>query len=300
MNNAHEARLARARIALEGLSTGDAFGMFCEKGYLPAYQQTGTFPVSPLRWTDDTNMALSIYACLKEQGAIDQERLAQHFAQHFDHGRGYGMGARQVLIRILAGEDWHSAGQQVFSEGSFGNGGAMRIAPLGAYFADDLTLCVEQAKLSCEVTHAHPEGIAGGIAVAVAAAQATRLRGDAKPTRVALLDLVLPYVPESEVRQRLLRARDLPAGISRDEAAAVLGTGSLITAQDTVPFCLWCAGEYLDDYQQAVLQAVSIRGDGDTNGAIVGGIIACYTGIEAIPQLWIERREPLPEWAVGA
>jgi ADP-ribosylglycohydrolase len=34
----------------------------------------------------------------------------------------------------------------------------MRVAPVDAYFADDLEHVVEQARRSAEVTHAHPEG----------------------------------------------------------------------------------------------------------------------------------------------
>ena len=48
----------------------------------------------------------------------------------------------------------------------------MIVAPLGAFFSDDLEKAAEQARLSAEVTHGHPEGQAGAIAIAVAAAQA--------------------------------------------------------------------------------------------------------------------------------
>jgi ADP-ribosylglycohydrolase len=54
--------------------------------------------------------------------------------------------------------------------GSFGNGGAMRIAPLGAFFADDVERVVVEARRAREVTHAHPEAVARAVAVAVAAA----------------------------------------------------------------------------------------------------------------------------------
>lgn len=48
-----------------------------------------------------------------------------------------------------------------YGQGSYGNGAAMRVAPLGAYFADDLALATQQARLSAEVTHAHAEGLIG-------------------------------------------------------------------------------------------------------------------------------------------
>ena len=92
-------------------------------------------------------------------------------------------------------------------QGSFGNGAAMRVAPLGAYFADDLERVVEQARRSAEVTHAHPEGVAGAIGIAVAAAWAWRLSQDGNSS-TSLIDLVLPNLPASEVQSRLRRALD--------------------------------------------------------------------------------------------
>src|ERR1700751_2066446 len=45
-------------------------------------------------------------------------------------------------------------------QGSFGNGSAMRVATLRAYFADDLDMVVEQAERSAVTTHCHPEAVA--------------------------------------------------------------------------------------------------------------------------------------------
>ena len=49
--------------------------------------------------------------------------------------------------------------------GSFGNGSAMRVSPIGMYFRDDNEV-IEQAKLSAACTHNHPMGIKGAQAVA--------------------------------------------------------------------------------------------------------------------------------------
>jgi hypothetical protein len=82
-----------------------------------------------------------------------------------------------VLERIAEGIPWPTASREVYSgSGSMGNGGAMRVAPLGAYFAEDYDLVVEQARALAEVTHAHPEGQYGAIATAVAAAWAWNAR----------------------------------------------------------------------------------------------------------------------------
>ena len=154
---------------------------------------------------------------------------------------------------------------------------------------------IEQAARSAEVTHAHPEGVAGAVAVAVAAAYAWRARAQpTRPSRAALLDRVLTHVPIGEVHSRLRRARDLSEGVPVQTAVAVLGNGSLISAQDTVPFALWCAAGHLDDYEEALWTTVSGLGDRDTTCAIGGGIVACYMGVDSIPDAWLAAREPLP------
>ena len=173
-----------------------------------------------------------------------------------------------------------------------GNGGAMRVAPLGAYFASDLGACAAAACSSAFVTHTHPEGIAGTIAVAVAAAMAWQLRDE---TGVAfaerLFDEVLRLTPESQVRQGILLARQMPADLALPEAAKSLGNGSLATAPDTVPFCLWMAAHHPHDFVEAIGKTISADGDCDTNAAIVGGIVALSAGRNGIPVAWLEARE---------
>jgi ADP-ribosylglycohydrolase len=75
-----------------------------------------------------------------------------------------------------------------------------------------------------------------------------------------------------------------------------LGNGHIISAQDTVPFALWCAGRRLGHYGDALWLTVGGLGDVDTTCAIVGGVLACFTGLGAIPDEWRRAREPLPGW----
>jgi ADP-ribosylglycohydrolase len=188
---------------------------------------------------------------------------------------------------------------QFSGQGSFGNGAAMRVAPLGAYFASDLRRVVAQARLSATVTHTHPEAVAGAIAVAVAAALAWQYRArQTRPTRSEFIEQVMPFVPESDVRSHLRLARDIAPNTSAPAAASMLGSGYRISAQDTVPFVLWCAGQFLDNYEEALWQTSSGLGDVDTTCAMVGGIVVLYTGVEGIPDTWLEKREPLPAWAL--
>ncbi|GHO88714.1 ADP-ribosylglycohydrolase family protein [Dictyobacter formicarum] len=243
-------------------------------------------------------MALSIVSILRQHGSIRQAELAESFAEHYEGSRAYGPSMHYLLRSIRAGTPWREAAAQQFSgQGSFGNGGAMRIAPLGAYFADDLGVVSEQAELATSVTHTHPEAIAGAIAVAVATAYAWQLRQSGQlPGRAEFLELILPYIPSSEVRRKVRWARDFSEHTSLDAVVNQLGNGSNISSQDTVPFVLWCTGERLNNYEEALWLTASALGDVDTTCAMVGGIVATYTGTTAIPASWLAAREPLPGW----
>lgn len=292
-------RLARALESLEGLSIGDAFGQrfFDEDDIIEAAIQDRLLPATPWWYTDDTLMAMSIVDVLRRKEIVDQPALARSFAQNYDMTRGYGPAMHSLLAEInRAPSSWERLAQSLFNgQGSFGNGSAMRVAPVGAYFADDLDAVVREAEKSAKVTHTHQEAAAGAIAVAVAAAIAVRSRGEAAPSRRDFVDQVLGYVPSGHVYNRIVRARDLDDGSSVRFAVEVLGNGVEISCADTVPFALWCAGEKLSSYEEALWLTVEGLGDRDTTCAIVGGIVVGYTGVDGIPDEWRESREPLPQ-----
>jgi ADP-ribosylglycohydrolase len=296
----HSERMDRALLSLEGLGIGDALGEMLSYRHAQAVEVIARdlLPAGPWFHTDDTEMAISIVEVLRMLGHIDQDTLVRRFAWRFDRepDRGYGKMTRIQMRAILAGADWHQTAASAFGgQGSMGNGGAMRVAPLGGYFADDLKRVVAESTLSATVTHMHPEGVAGAIAVAVAAAMAWRLRDSPQDLRVAaLLNAVLLHTPESKVRQGLVIAAGTPRTVPSVTVAQALGNGSLVTAPDTVPFAIWCAASHLDDYAGALVATVSCGGDCDTNAAIVGGITALSTGRHSIPAEWRTAREALP------
>ncbi|NUP28287.1 MAG: ADP-ribosylglycohydrolase family protein [Nocardia sp.] len=288
--------------SLDGLSVGDALGQqFPVMRRTLADLRAGDLPTErPWAWTDDTEMACSVVAELLRNGAIDQDRLAAGFARRFQPHRDYGFNTVGVLRRIGAGAHWRDvAGAAFEDQGSCGNGAAMRVAPLGAFYADDPATAAAEAARSAEVTHTHPEGIAGAVAVAVAAAGAARAgTTGTRPAPAEFIDSVLGRLGDSTTRESIRRARAL-LGVSTREAADELGNGSRVTAQDTVPFTIWVAATHLGDYPAAIAACIEADGDIDTTGAIAGGIVAAHTGRRAgtgIPQRWLAAREPLPGW----
>ncbi|HET9911011.1 MAG TPA: ADP-ribosylglycohydrolase family protein [Anaerolineales bacterium] len=281
--------LAKAKRSLEGLSVGDAFGELFFR--ISPYETTSSqLPSGTWRWTDDTHMALSIVEVLEKYGCIDQDALAQAFARRFtqEPHRGYAGGAMRLLTQISTGGNWRVLSPRLFGSGSFGNGSAMRVAPIGGYFFNDLKQATEQAQLSAVVTHAHVEGQAGAIAVAVSAAIAAN---DSFPKGNDFLKEVLPYVPDSITKERIQLAMQITSD-DINTARQKLGTGNEVACQDTVPFCLWCSAHNLDDFEQALWLTAKGFGDVDTTCAIVGGIVALSA--KEIPALWLKHREPLP------
>jgi ADP-ribosylglycohydrolase len=294
----HERRFADALLALDGLSVGDAFG---QQFFVPGMREwcfsNKTAPPPRWNYTDDTEMAIAIVEVIECVERIDQDALARTFARRFaaEPNRGYGPAARRILSAISSGSHWQEASRSVFEgHGSLGNGAAMRVAPLGAYLAGDLDRVVAQAVASAEITHGHPDGVAGAIAVAVATAWccSQRLAG-AEMIANDLFVTVLRHTPESPTRRGIEQAAAIPLDEWEYTAANLLGNGSRITSADTVPFCLWSAARSLDNFEQAIWNTVRVEGDMDTNCAIVGGIVAAAAGRDSIPQNWLHAREPL-------
>lgn len=293
-----EARLTRAQRSLEGLSLGDALGQrfFIPEPMASRMVEQRALPRAPWLYTDDTEMALGLLAVLREHGAVDQDALARSFAERWcsDPARGYAGMAAEILQEISMGTDWREAAQRPFrGAGSMGNGAAMRVAPLGAWFADDVARVVAEARRSAEVTHLHPEGIAGAVAVAVAAHYAWRATHDPGFDRGdGLVAYTLRHTPAGETRDGIARARDL-GDVAPERAAEALGSGNYVIAQDTVPFTLWCAARYADDFEAAIWSTLRGLGDRDTTCAIVGGIVALSAPPETVPEVWRASREPL-------
>jgi ADP-ribosylglycohydrolase len=295
----HAERVERMLLSLDGLSIGDGLGeMLAYRAQnAPERLKTSDLPAGPWFHTDDTEMAISIVAVLKSHGHVHQDALSKRFVRRFerDRERGYGKMTRIQLRENLAGKPWQVSSAGAFGgRGSMGNGGAMRVAPLGAYFADDLKRVAKQAQTSSVVTHVHPEGVAGTVAAALAAAMAWELRSvDPAQRAKKFFEGVLQHTSESEVRRKVLLASQVPQDAEPEQAANALGRGDLVTAPDTIPFCLWVAAHHLDNFAEALSVAISVGGDCDTNAAIVGGIVALSVGREGIPPQWMEAREPI-------
>lgn len=196
--------------------------------------------------------------------------------------------------------------------GSCGNGSAMRVAPLGAYLAsfDGMTPArlIVEAALQAQVTHCHPEGIAGSIAITSLAYTVTKMEQDSSyllsiyekwkgcSTPEVLFNETLANIPEGQVRDGILRAKELPLETPIGKAIEILGNGTHVTCQDTVPLCCWLTIKALTQYQvpemyeKSIIETSMAFGDVDTNCAIVGGIIGI---VSSPPEKWSKFCNPM-------
>jgi ADP-ribosylglycohydrolase len=299
----HDAQARRDALAdsLDGLSVGDALGeSFFGWSRTADDLRAGWLPEAPWRWTDDTCMAATLAVHVVGFDGVDQDRLVLAWARDLQPRRGYGRGARELLERVSLGVPWQQASRELFDGGSFGNGSAMRVPPLGAWHLGDLAAAAHDGARQAEVTHAHPAGVAGGQVVAVVASYLAGLRlSDVVPSPDDVLGIAIEHCPPGEQLERLHHARQLrddPA----EEVALLLGAGYDVACHDTVPFCVWVAAHHAADYPAAIAATVAGRGDVDTTCAIVGGLVASFTGVgerpgvTGVPPSWVAAREPLP------
>ncbi|MFI9582808.1 ADP-ribosylglycohydrolase family protein [Streptomyces sp. NPDC052236] len=296
-DSSRDPRFERALGSLRGLSVGDALGsqFFVPSNY-PLLKRR-RLPEGPWQWTDDTEMACSVLAVLADHQRVDQDALARSFAVHHDFDRGYGPAVNRMLRLVREGGDWRELAAALFQgQGSWGNGSAMRIAPLGAWYADDPEQATHQAEISSYTTHQHREAVVGAMAVAAAAAFAADPAGS--PAPADLLDGVIALVPRSAVGAGLRRARDMLDYKDAGTVAAVLGSGRRTSAHDTVPFALWSAARSLGDFERAFWTTAQVGGDVDTTCAIACGVVAAGRAGQP-PADWLGRTEPLPDWVPG-
>lgn len=288
-------RIKYAKCALDGIALGDCFG---QTFFMPdeiARQRIKDREIlnAPWHFTDDTVMAIGIYRILEKYGKINQDELARVFAENYalDWHRGYGGTAHSILRSIGEGNNWRKVASEAFDGmGSMGNGGAMRVAPIGAYFADDLDKVLYYAKASAEVTHAHIEGIVGAMAAAIGSALILNKKlGHYSGEGESFLRDIADKLPESDTKYKILSAISIKKNNSIDFVVSVLGNGMNLTAQDTVPFCLWCVAYFYASVEEALWTAVSALGDRDTICAIVGGMVSLFA--DELPQQWLSYME---------
>jgi poly(ADP-ribose) glycohydrolase ARH3 len=234
-------------------------------------------------------MMIGILETLSEKGKFDPSVCAGKFQENFDPMRGYGRRIFGVMERISQGIPWDQVGTD-----SFGNGGAMRIAPIGCFYYRDLQVLKENGILSARITHKHPEGVAGAVAQATAVGIALQWgASDAPVDTEKFVDAVTDQVIDIDKGfvESLQAIKAIPRGPILDVIHGIAGQyGLSLRAIESVPAAI---GAFLltDSFRDAVVSAVNLGGDTDTIGAMAGAIAGAYYGYAEIPQEWLHLLE---------
>jgi len=282
--------------SLLGTAVGDALGAPFEGWYRVGLEEieSVTERRDILVYTDDTHMMIGVAESLIRCKGFDGEDMAQTFVRNYelDPFRGYGPGPPRIFRLIRSGEAWDKAAQRLYGGGSYGNGSAMRVAPIGVFYHDSLDRLGEVAHKSSQITHAHSLGQEGAALQAYAIALATNLEPSSSFSRSDFLAKLSTYAKEDIYRQRLSRVATLLTEQDKAKIVAELGNG--IEAFNSVPTAIYSFLLHHDSFSKAVLYAISLGGDTDTIGAMTGAISGAYLGIESIPDSWKEKLENKP------
>lgn len=272
---------------LLGTAVGDALGVPFEKKLCnfeglvewdgKTYLGSEHHKLQPGQYSDDTQMSLMVAESLIGNQSFNPDDLAARYMDWLISGRarGYGKTTLMAVQNLQAGKHWSQSG----IAGSTGNGTAMRAAPFGVYFRNDLYSLVNICKIDSAITHASEEAEAGSIAIALAAAYAVNDNLD------NLLEKIWEKLPDSKVKSTIYSLSSLIDSnyITPQQALKVLGTKADV--RETVPAALYCFMKF-NTYHEAVVTAIKAGGDTDTTAAIVGALFGAKLGMKAIdPEL---------------
>ncbi len=303
---------------LLGQALGDALG-FVVEGQPPSFCRRyveerlggesvlgvgrGPFPLG--QYSDDTQLARELMQSYAARGRFDPEDYAGRIAAIFSEGRivGRGRATEEAAERLARGVPWDEAGTP---PPSAGNGSAMRAAPIGLLFYDDLDSLAQAAREQGFITHRDTRCSAGAVAIAGAVALSL---GEGPVERLDLLGrlselTVRVHAPFADVLISLSGWVTLPpeqavAHIARIGLERELDEGWGEITPFVMPSVLWSLYSFLrspEDYRQTIRTAIAVGGDVDTTAAMAGAISGAHLGIAAIPRRLADRITDQGSW----
>ena len=284
---------------LIGSAVGDALGSSFEGSWV--LEENRIEENFSGRWTDDTHMMIGVAESLIMNHGFDGNHMAQTFIKNYEQEpwRGYAYGPPQVFRWIRSGVDWSQAAKRLFGgAGSYGNGAAMRVAPVGVLYYDDLEQLRSVAYGQSQITHAHELGKEGAALQAYAVALAVKADMSSQLEPYAFLKELKDFTINDVYRRKLETAERLLGEKDRLRVIKELGNG--IEAHNSVPTAIYSFLHCPQSFEKSLFYAVSLGGDADTIGAMTGAISGAYVGIESVPERWkarLERRGYIEELA---
>lgn len=170
---------------------------------------------------------------------------------------------------------------------SKGNGGVMRVAPIGLLYHHNPELAFKVGMDNAAITHGHPSAYlsAGFMAALIANITNDFSLEDAIKKSLSLLE---KQENSEEVIEKINTAKKLAKeDITPEQAIKSIGQGW--TADEAIGISVYCALKSPHSYEDAIKMSVNHSGDSDTIGAITGNIMGTLLGVKSIPANWMSK-----------
>lgn len=314
---------------LLGTAIGDALGKPFEmkhaedpmleawdgKSYLSGgFENLGEEGKKPGAWTDDTQMSLALAQSLVAQQDYNPGKVAESYLEWFQgrspwgSHRGMGGTVRHAMKHLASDPTdsaWRNASKEFRIGDAVGCGSAMRAGVFGA-FCKDTNETMMMAEADAQLTHKHPEGRAGSIAIAL---HVFFCRAHNEIPPMVTQAKIIHHLEERGYRHtmvvrglrfaRLLASWDWAT--KRSDAILELGASGLVwEAVPSALFCYYFPGDpdfflnqkyyadhklnILEHVQMAYKTAVKMGGDTDSRAAMVGAMLGARYGKEGLQE----------------
>jgi ADP-ribosylglycohydrolase len=249
------------------------------------YRGSEYHKLSPGQWTDDTVMSKLLAESLMSCGGFFPRDVADRYLVWFKSGDLHGIGktTKKALERLASGVSWRESGVKNAKD----NGAAMRAAPIGLFYQEDLCTVKEFARLDTRITHLSEDAELGSIAMALGVA----LLATGKASPKTLPQQVVEHLPlRSHIR---MDVPNVPKALlfvqscidqGTDLTSTLNGTGTGAIVNQSVP-AAFAAFSLTHSFLEAVESAVRAGGDANTVASMAGALAGTYYGFEAIPKL---------------
>lgn len=274
-----------------GLAMGDALGAPFEGGLLERllWRLIGKTHEGRPRWTDDTQMTLDVAESILDNGRIIPEELARKFALNYRWSRGYGPRTSKILRKIRTSGDWSPPNVQgLSSEGSYGNGAAMRSSVLALFFPHDRKKIATAARTSSIITHTHPLGVEGAVMISNVTQS---ILANSDPS--CILSSLRKQITSREMVSRIDQVEEwLSKNVSVTPRQVARTLGNESSAHASCPTAIYIALKHINLEFKTMIDFVrKCGGDVDTISAMAGSMWGASNGSSVLPKIDIEKKE---------
>ena len=282
--------MSKIKNAILGLAIGDALGVpvefksreILDRDPVMGMREYGTHDQPIGTWSDDTSLTLATMDGIAkgEDASGIMKRFCNwlyggKYTAHdkvFDVGNTTGVAIRR--FRDNPGIDPCSCG--LTSSESNGNGSLMRILPIAlAHVKSDDDMIIKMGMDGSSWTHGHMTSKLCCAYYSLVVAKLYNGVGIGESFELATEAIRSRFKGLSDLED-IFDSREVPRAYIRSTGYVVHG----------LEVARWCMNNS-SSYSEAVLKAINLGDDTDTNGAIVGGLAGLYFG--NIPEKWLEQ-----------